>query len=93
MEDGDRGRVLCLVRVEGQGLLAEVDVRDLLIGKVGDARGQVAAGAADCPGAVDAGGADEVVAPPQAAAMTAMLARMPKSRFCMDSPPNGWLTR
>src|SRR6476646_4001781 len=54
----------------------------------------VAAGAADAPGAVDAaGGADEVVAPPQAAAMTAMLAKMPKSRFCMDSPPNGLSTR
>ena len=36
-------------------------------------------------------GADEVVAPPHAAAMTAMLARMPKRRFCMGSPPNGLL--
>src|SRR4051794_36984963 len=50
----------------------------------------LSAGAVEAPGAVDAAGAvdgaDEVVAPPQAAAITAMLARMPKSRFCMDSP-------
>jgi len=43
--------------------------------------------------APDAGGAEEVVAPPHAAAMTAMLARMPKSRLCILAPPNGWLTR
>src|SRR6188474_2195496 len=52
-----------------------------------------AAGAADVPGAVDAGGADEELAPPHAATMTATLAKMPNSRFCMDTPPNGFLTR
>src|SRR5437762_8114502 len=44
---------------------------------------------AEAPGSVDAGGADEAVAPPQAATTMATLARMPNSRFCMNCPPNG----
>ena len=64
-------------------------LQDLLIREVG-ARG-AASRPKRTPGAVDAGGADVVEAPPQAATMTAMLAKMPKSRFCMNCPPNGWL--
>jgi hypothetical protein len=54
-------------------------------------------GAADAP--VDAGGAADappdgavlVVAPPHAATRMAAVARMPKSRFCINCPPNGWI--
>ena len=72
---------------------AEGHPQDLLGARSPPAALGAADGAVEVPGAVDAGadagGADEVVAPPHAATMTAMLARMPKSRFCMDSPPNG----
>ncbi len=93
-QDGDRSVVLRLVGIEGRGLLAKVHLDDLVSCEVGRARGRtLSTGAADWPGAVEAaGGADgavEVVAPPHAATMTAMLAKMPNSRFCMDSPPNG----
>src|SRR4029077_56964 len=52
-------------------------------------------GASDAPVPVDGAvvGAVDVVAPPHAAAMTAMLAKMPSNRFCIESPPNGNLTR
>jgi hypothetical protein len=39
------------------------------------------------PGSVDSAGAELVVAPPQAARTMAMVAKMPRSRFCINCPP------